>query len=335
MSTKMLSAGGLGINWLFFMIFILLFPFSYALVGLYSLSIKDIDYSILIAPLLVTPLVFYYLGLSLQAFLISLGFILSVLLAHYMSYQDKEHYKKISIYGITANSTSKAFFVINITIIVAVYILLIFGPTDMQARLESDLSNAMDDVLPIMIGVSMLDSQKQQIYGFVEFMETSTLNSMESGMRDLSREESTMCAASIRNNMDDIDRQTKARIDKEFERQMNETLSSSLFPEPMIEQFSSIYSLFIVFSLFVTLELLRALFFVHLAGIYAWLLGNFIDVSPQEPPSNNAPVSRPQSPHANMVSRIPQSRQISSDLNPYYSADEGAQYKEKKTYTYY
>lgn len=330
LSTKMLSQGVLGIDWLFFMLFIMLFPFSYAFVGLYSLSIKDLDWSILIAPTLVTPLVFYYLGISFQAFLLSLVFILSVLLAHYMSYQGKEHYKKISIYGITSNSTSKAFFLINIAVVVAVYVSLISGPTDIQARLASDLNNAVDDVLPIMIRVSMLDSQKQQIYGFVEYIETSIINSMESGMGDLSKEQSAICASSIRNNMDDIDRQTKAQIDKEFERQMNEINSTGLFPEPMIEQFSPYYTLFILFGLFVTIEFLRILFFVPLAGIYAWLLGSFIDISPQELPFNKATSSGSQSHHP-MVSHISQSRQNRGDLNPYYSAGEGLN-TEKKTY---
>ena len=286
LSIKMVTPDGLGLNLLPFILFLLIFPLSWSILCLYSLSTKDLDYTILLAPALLTPLIIFFLGISLSSLLISTGFIISAFLAHYISYQDKEHYKKISVSGITKNSTAKSLLTLNIVIALALYLLLITSPLDPKDRLESDLGEAMSNIMPKMLQDSVLEDQKQQAYLFLEHMENTLLNSMETGMSDLTREESDMCASALRKDMAKIDTIAKRAVDEQFEAQLNTTLSSGLLPKPMIEQYSGYYPLLIVFSLFATLEILRIMFFVHLSAIYAWILSKFIGISPQSQNSN-------------------------------------------------
>ncbi len=286
LSIKMVTPDGLGLNLLPFILFLLIFPLSWSILCLYSLSTKDLDYTILLAPALLTPLIIFFLGISLSSLLISTGFIISAFLAHYISYQDKEHYKKISVSGITKNSTAKSLLTLNIVIALALYLLLITSPLDPKDRLESDLGEAMSNIMPKMLQDSVLEDQKQQAYLFLEHMENTLLNSMETGMSDLTREESDMCASALRKDMDKIDTIAKRAVDEQFEAQLNTTISSGLLPKPMIEQYSGYYPLLIVFSLFATLEILRIMFFVHLSAIYAWILSKFIGISPQSQNSN-------------------------------------------------
>ncbi len=288
LSTKMLTPDGMGINLLYFTLFLLIFPLSYSILCLYSLSIKDLDRTILIAPVLLAPLIIFFLGISIASLLITAGFIISVFLAHYRSYQDKEHYKKISIYDITKNSTSKSLLTLNIVIALALYLLLATSPLDPKDRLESDLDGVMSNIMPLMLQDSVLEEQKQQAYVFIEHMESALLNSMEAGISDLTREESDMCASALRKDMDKIDAIAKSAVDEQFEAQLNTTLSSGLLPKPLIEQYSKYYPLLIVISLFATLEILRIMFFVHLSAIYAWLLSKFIDISPEPQNSTKA-----------------------------------------------
>lgn len=286
LSIKMVTPDGLGLNLLPFILFLIIFPLSWSILCLYSLSTKDLDYTILLAPALLTPLIIFFLGISLSSLLISTGFIISAFLAHYISYQDKEHYKKISVSGITKNSTAKSLLTLNIVIALALYLLLITSPLDPKDRLESDLGEAMSNIMPKMLQDSVLEDQKQQAYLFLEHMENTLLNSMETGMSDLTREESDMCASALRKDMAKIDTIAKRAVDEQFEAQLNTTLSSGLLPKPMIEQYSGYYPLLIVFSLFATLEILRIMFFVHLSAIYAWILSKFIGISPQSQNSN-------------------------------------------------
>lgn len=286
LSIKMVTPDGLGLNLLPFILFLIIFPLSWSILCLYSLSTKDLDYTILLAPALLTPLIIFFLGISLSSLLISTGFIISAFLAHYISYQDKEHYKKISVSGITKNSTAKSLLTLNIVIALALYLLLITSPLDPKDRLESDLGEAMSNIMPKMLQDSVLEDQKQQAYLFLEHMENTLLNSMETGMSDLTREESDMCASALRKDMAKIDTIAKRAVDEQFEAQLNTTLSSGLLPKPMIEQYSGYYPLLIVFSLFATLEILRIMFFVHLSAIYAWILSKFIGISPQSQSRN-------------------------------------------------
>ncbi len=349
LSIKMLAPEGLGLNLLPFILFLLIFPLSWSILCLYSLSTKDLDYTILLAPALLTPLIIFFLGISLASLLISTGFIISAFLAHYISYQDKEHYKKISVSGITKNSTAKSLFTLNLVIAIALYLLLITSPQDPKDRLESDLGAAMGNIMPQMLQDHVLDDQKQQAYLFLEHMENTLLNSMESGMSDLTKEESDLCAGALRKDMTKIDTTAKLAVDEQFEAQLNATLSSGLLPKPMIEQYSKYYPLLIVFSLFATLEILRIMFFVHLAAIYAWLLSKFIYISSESQSSNktaelkkavlnqnnpcapNSTASMSQN-TANSTPRTSNS-DTSHNSNPYYSADE-SELPQRKTDAY-
>lgn len=311
LSTKIFASDGLGINMPIMIFFILLFPLAFSVLCLYSLTTKDLDYTILIAPLIVAPLFFFFLGISITALLISVGFIISAFLAYYMSFQDKKHYKKISIYGVTAHGTAKALLLMNIFIGLSVYLLLISTPHSVEDRLNSDLSGAMDDVLPVMIEVSALDSQRMMIYDFLESIEFALISSMEAGIsEDLTVEESAKCAAALKKNQAIIDEQAKAQIDAEFEKQMADLGSSSLLPEPMIRKFSPYYPLFIVFSLFVTLEFLRIFFFVPLAGIYAFLLKGLLGMPKEKKMRKTIPDA-----HQTTMSPV----QTHAGRNPYYS----------------
>lgn len=348
LSIKMVTPEGIGINLLPFILFLLIFPLSWSILCLYSLSTKELDYTILLAPALLTPLIIFFLGISMASLLISTGFIISAFLAHYISYNDKEHYKKISVSGITKNSTAKSLFTLNIVIAIALYLLLITSPQDPKDRFESDLGEAMSNIMPQMLQDHVMEEQKQQAYLFLEHMENTLLNSMESGMSDLTREESDMCAGALRKDMTKIDTDAKRAVDEQFEAQLNATLSSSLLPKPMIEKYSKYYPLLIVFSLFATLEILRIMFFVHISAIYAWLLSKFIRIS-SEPQStsktaeikkavlnqnNPGTANNPASMSQNTTYSAPRTSNsdASYNSNPYYYADD--ELPQRKTNTY-
>ncbi len=275
LSTKMFTNESSGISLAPLILFIILFPLSYSILCMYSLSAKEPDYTILLAPLLVTPLILFCLGISIPSLLVSIGFIISSFLAYYTSYQDKEHYKKISVFGITKNSTGKSLLVLNIVILLSAYLLLHTGLEAPEDRLKSDMGEAMGNIMPAIIEGSM-DNQKQQTYKFIEYMEDDLLNSMESGMSQLTKEERDKCTAALRENMAQIDAQAKSGIDEQFEQELNASMSSALLPESMIKQVSPYYPWLIVFTLFATIELLRIIFFAYLSGTYAWIFSKFI-----------------------------------------------------------
>jgi len=348
LSIKMLTPGGLGLNLLPFILFLFIFPLSWSILCLYSLSTKKLDYTILLAPMLLTPLIVFILGISISSLLISTGFIISAFLAHYISYNDKEHYKKISVSGITKNSTAKSLLTLDLVIAITLYLLLITSPQDPKDRFESDLGDAMSNIMPQMLQDHVMEEQKQQAYLFLEHMENTLLNSMESGMSDLTREESDICAGALRKDMTKIDTTAKLAVDEQFEAQLNATLSSGLLPKPMIEQFSGYYPLLIVFSLFATLEILRIMLFVHLSAIYAWILSKFIDI-PSEPQSSNktaeikkAVLNQNDPGAANNTASGSQNTTYSAartsnsgasyNSNPYYCADD--ELPQRKTNTY-
>ncbi len=281
LSTKMFTNESLGISLAPLILFIILFPLSYSILCLYSLSAKEPDYTILLAPLLVTPLILFCLGISIPSLLVSIGFIISSFLAYYTSYQDKEHYKKISVFDITRNSTGKSLLVLNIVILLSAYLLLHTGLEAPEDRLKSDMGEAMGNIMPAIIEGSM-DNQKQQTYRFIEYMEDDLLNSMESGMSHLTNEERDKCTAALRENMAQIDAQAKSGIDEQFEQELNASMSSALLPESMIKQVSPYYPWLIVFTLFATIELLRIMFFAYLSGTYAWIFSKFIGMPLEE-----------------------------------------------------
>ena len=285
-SAKTMSNGLAGINLLYLLLSLLLLPLAYSILCLYSVSTEEIDLTVAIAPLMLSLVVFFYLGLSLSALVISVGLVLSVVFAHYSSFRDKECYKKISYYGVASKATKRAIFLLNLFIILSVFLMLPKDPAEIQKHFENDLSGPLNDTLPGLQG-SLVDGQKQQIHSMLKSLEGALLVSTEqAGMSSLTPEEKIRCSSALKDNMEKIDTEAKAVLDAKFEEQKKTSFSSSLIPESIMSQLSAIYPLLIIFSLFFTLEMFR-MFSGIISGFYGMLLGPLVIV----PSSLSSPAS--------------------------------------------
>lgn len=275
---KTMSGGFPGINVLCLVLSLLLLPLAYSILCLYSVSAEEIDLTVAIAPLILSLVVFFYLGFSLPSLVISIGLVLSAFFAHYSSFRDKECYKKISYYGVASKATKRAILLLNLFIILAVFLMLPLDPLEIQKNFENDLSGPLNDTLPAIQG-TMMDSQKQQTYALLGSLEDALIVSTEksSSMPSLSESEKLKCSAALKDNMQKIDADAVALIDAKFEEQKKTSLSTSLIPQSMMRQLSQIYPLLILASLFFTLEMFR-MYSGVISGFYGMLLGRLVAV---------------------------------------------------------
>lgn len=335
LSMNMMAGVGLNINLFFIVLFIIIFPISYSILCLYSLSAKKPEPILILAPLITSTLIIFFLGISLSSLIISLGFMISAFMAHYYSYRDKELYKKISIYGITSRSTKRAIMLFNLTILLALYISVSSAEEDIQKSFESELTSALSNVTEMFLDDDMMgsldDAQKAQNYVFIETVATSLIQSMEYGMSSLTFEEKQKCLTVLKANMDDIESNAKTRIDKQYGGTRNmDAMKDIGLPPSLLEKMTPLYIFFIIFSLWAFLEFLRILFFGPLSGTTAYLISRFTEIPPGDqpkktvsaiiPPAN--PANSRGTPNAPVQRQNPAIQSTSPPSDPYYYQDE-------------
>ena len=302
-SAKTISNGFSGINVLYLLLFILLLPLAYSILCLYSVSTEEVDLTVAVAPLILSLNVFFYLGLSLPSLLISVGLVLSAFFAHYSSFRDKECYKKISYYAVSSKATKRAIFLLNLFIILSVFLLLPKDPVEIQKNFENDLSGPLNDTLPGLQS-SLMDGQKQQIHSMLKSIEAVLLVSSEqTPMPSLTPEEKIKCSSALKDNMQKIDADAKALLDAKFEEQKNASISTSLIPQSLMNQLSLVYPLFVIFSLFFTLEMFR-IFSGIISGFCGMFLGRLVAMpSSPEPSQSSTPDMGSIQPFASSVAK--------------------------------
>ena len=138
--------------------FFLLFPLPFSIIAVYGIKREHFNF---IIPLMASVLSILFglliFNINLTYMLFSISFIIGSIICSYWSHTRYRELKFMKIYRATTTSSSKAFLMIKIGIIVAIFISL----QSNEARIEKFIDNGIDSlsILSIKIGEKQLKSQ--------------------------------------------------------------------------------------------------------------------------------------------------------------------------------
>jgi len=278
------------LNYVYIIFGILIFPASLAITSVYSIRAIKKDYFMVIAPMISTILIFYFAGLSLNTFVVSLGFILCYARIVGISFSDKEHYKKISPTKISSGAANKGIFIFDVAIALAVFLAL--SATTMHAE------TTIDDLLTSTAGLSLedinsldralADQQREASYAFIEGTEQALLLSIQYNSGEMNPSERLACMNFLQNSMDEVDESAKAEIDRQLEGGSLTTAGSQMEQiTSLVNMFISTYAIVMAVTIFATLEFFKTFAIVPITSVYSSLFWKIMGNIKTEEPSKN------------------------------------------------
>ena len=264
----------LGLNASALIASILFLSLAMAIISVYTMKSRDIDFAMITAPVVASLTIFIFLGFSFLTLLMALGFVVGTVLIEYISFNDKEQYKKISAYKISTSAASKMMLMLLLIITLCVYMELDSNPLYAQST--------VDDLLKKTAGMSrenltniqetIIEQQKQASYTYIEGMGQIFLTTLET-TGELTPQEKGKCINSFKNNLDDFNKKSKASIDEQLENGKlgygNEEIERIV---SMIEMLEKTYPILIAITIFGLLQAITAIILLPLTGIFAWAL---------------------------------------------------------------
>lgn len=145
----------MNINWVYFILIILLFPLSFSIISLYSITNKELDKSIIFIPIITSLFIFYFFGINYLSIFASLGIIAAVFITSRSSFFEKQIYVKPMVYRVSTYSVRRSLLLLNILVIIGLFI-----------TISSDASygeNIINDFIDNMINSTISKEQYQQI----------------------------------------------------------------------------------------------------------------------------------------------------------------------------
>ncbi|MCK4550537.1 MAG: hypothetical protein KAT91_01140 [Candidatus Aenigmarchaeota archaeon] len=262
---------------------------SVAIICIHSIKTKDIDFAILIAPAVSSVFILAIAGISLLSILLSLGLIIGTMLVLYISFNDKEEYKKISAYKISTHAASKLFLILTIIIAGSTYIVLDNDSSYADATIDDILKTTVgitkDNITNI--GETIKEQQRQASYAYIEGMGQIYLETLET-TGDLSETDRTKCISSFQNNLEAFDTKAKEQIDAQLESQeLSLDAEKTEMITSMLEMIEKTYPILTAFTILAIISTINSVILVPLVGIFSWLIWRSARKPPKEEEMEN------------------------------------------------
>ncbi len=279
-----------GISWSLVIISLVMFCLSFAFFSIHAYNEKH-DNSILVISAIISILIIILNSFSIPSIIFSLGLFIAYLHILTSVRKEKEKLKKPKISDILGGVLSKALTLLNISLALAVFIVLVGNPSYADNELSSiSLSVAGIDISDIeSLQQQIVDQQREATYAQIEAIETSVLYGIYGGTSDLTTAEKAKCFIAINNSMAEIDKQAKASIDMQLS-------SSSASPMDSIESTLKLLTLFKQFyphitflTIFMFLEMIK-LFLKNIIVVIATIANTEPKPKKETPISKNVPL---------------------------------------------
>ena len=262
------------VNFVFVLISLIFFALSISLQSVFALKSENVDFKLIIVPLLGSLAIFVFAKFSLMTLFLSLSLILGTLIISSSIKNEKEEYKKLSAYKISTHAASKMLLLIIVILSVTVYI-----------QLNSDTSyaqNTTDNLLQTTTGMTLenlsdidaaiKEQQREASYAYIDALKDAYVETLET-TGDLTEAERQTCTDAFQNDLDEFDRKSKDAIDAQLEKPSDFNTSDKLSTVVnMLELLESMYPLFVAFSIFALLATLNSMLILPLVGFFSWML---------------------------------------------------------------
>lgn len=255
------------ISWSLVILSILMFCTSFAFFSVHAYHEKH-DNSILLISAMISMMIVILNSFSIPSIIFSLGLFLAYFQVLTSLRREKEKLKRPKISDILGGVLSKALTLLNISLALAIFIVLVGNPSYADNELSSiSQSVAGIDISDIeSLQQQIMDQQKEATYAQIEAIETSVLYGIYSGTSDLTTAEKEKCFNAINDSMAEIDKKAKASIDLQL-------LTSGASPMDSIESTLKLLTLFRQFYPHIT-----ALTVFMFLGMFKLFLKNIIVV---------------------------------------------------------
>ncbi len=249
-------------------------PLTYAVTSLYSTSKKEDVPELILAPVLVAPLVIYFIGVSVQSIVFSAAIIASIFIAMHFSFRELELYKKVNAASIAKKVAGNAILLLNLAAAFAVFYTLFLNPAYSNSQVDSLLKEITG------IGVSDIDNithaaleqQRQASYAWIENIEASVQIAVSQNLDGMTSDQQAACQNAIDTRLQEIDSAAKSEIDARMGEQVLESPVDTEYIETLLSILLNWYPLLMAISIFAILEFFRAFLLAPLTGIYVWVL---------------------------------------------------------------
>ncbi|NOQ56117.1 MAG: hypothetical protein GQ477_04930 [Nanohaloarchaea archaeon] len=291
------------ISWPLVIVSILMFCVSFAFFSIQVYNNKH-DNSILIFSALISFIIVLLNVFSIPSIIFSLGFFIASFQVMTSVRKEKEKLKRPKISDILGGVSSKALTLLNISLALAVFIILVGNPS----YAENELSSISQSVVGMDISdmeslqQQILDQQKEAAYAQIEAIETSVLYGIYGGTSDLTTSEKAKCFNAINNSMKEIDRQAKASIDMQMSTSGADQMGSIESTLKLLTLFKQFYPHITALTIFMLLGMFK-LFLKDIIVVIASIFNT------RSKPTKETPQSKP----------VPQKGQSTLNQNRYSS----------------
>ncbi len=267
------TGAGLGMNWLFLILALLFFCISFALFIMY-IHDNPGDNFILIGSAMISVIIIVIHSFSMPAIIFSIGLFTASLYMFYSVKSGKEKARSPTIFNTSLSVSSLALTIVNLSIALAVFLVLVNNPSYADDEMSS-MSSSMFGM-----DISNIDSFQQQIleqqkvaaYAQIEAIETSVLYGIYDETSGLTYSEKQKCFTSINSSMEEIDKNAKASIDFQLAMASSDpkfsTIESTL---NLLNKFKIYYPYITFLTVFMILEMMK-LFMKYIIALVARIL---------------------------------------------------------------
>ena len=208
------EGAGLGVNWLFLSLAIMFFCISFALFIMYAHDNPG-DSFILIGSAMISVIIIVVHSFSIPAIIFSIGLFTAYFYMFSSVKSGKKKVKSQTIFNTSLSVSSMALTIVNLSIALAVLLVLVNNPSYADDEMSSMSSSMFGmDISDIdSFQQQILEQQKVAAYAQIEAIETSVLYGIYDETSGLTASEKQKCFTAINSSMEKIDRNAKASID--------------------------------------------------------------------------------------------------------------------------
>ncbi len=288
------SGTGLGINWLFLIIAVIFFCISFSFFIMYAYDNPG-DNFILIGSAIISMIVIVIHSFSMSGIIFSAGFFTAFFYMLSSVKSDKEKSKSPTIFNTSLSVSSMALTIINISIALAVFFVLLNNPSYADDEMSSMSSSmfGMDISDTESLQQQIMSQQKDAAYAQIEAIETSVLYGIYDETSGLTYSETQKCFAAINSSMKIIDRNAKASIDFQLAQVSSDsqfkTIESTM---KLLDQFKIYYPYITFLTVFMILEMMKLFLRYIIASVAKIVWVPPVIVPPSRPSPQQVPESQ-------------------------------------------
>ncbi|MCK5593751.1 MAG: hypothetical protein KAI18_00765 [Candidatus Aenigmarchaeota archaeon] len=309
------------ISWSLVILSILMFCTSFAFFSIHTYHERH-DNSILLISAIISIMIVILNSFSIPSIIFSLGLFIAYAQVLISIRKEKEKLKRPKISDILGGVSSKALTLLNISLALAVFMVLIGNPSYAEDELSSiSQSVAGIDISDIeSLQQQIMDQQKEATYAQIEAIETSVLYGIYGGTSDLTTAEKTKCFNAINDSMAEIDKQAKASIDLQLSSAGASPMDSIESTLKLLTLFKQFYPHITALTILMLLGMLK-LFSKNIIVVIATIANTQSEPKKETPASKDVPLKGQstlnQNQYANNQGQVNQyNQEVPQNFNP-------------------